>query len=1017
MSRAGLIIGVTVCSLFAAVNADESKRADVATTEPRTPEEERKSFRLPPGFAIELVAAEPYVRKPININFDSRGRRWGTESVEYPFAAEPGTAYRDSVRILEWRQGQPPAEEVTTFSGGLNIPIGVLPQRQGAIVYSIPHIYRFHDQDENDRADGRDVLYGPFGFKDTHGMTGEFTWGFDGWVYACHGYLNSSRVRGADGSEIEMNSGHVYRFRPDGSRVEHFTRGQVNPFGLAFDPLGNLYSCDCHSQPIYQLLRGAHYPSFSRPHDGLGFGPTMTRDDHGSTAIAGLAYYAADHFPPPYRDSVFIGNVLTNRVHHDRVVWRGGTPRAIRQPDFLTSDDPWFRPVDIKLGPDGALYIADFYNRIIGHYEVSLTHPGRDRQRGRIWRVVYRGPDGNGQPPQPPRKDWLRASIDDLIRDLRHPNLTVRMIATHELVERRDPEVVPAIRKMMVTERGPAPRSHGLWILERCGALEDSVLAAATRDGDAGVRIHALRILAERGQLSSALRESVIKALHDPKALVRRCAAEVLGTHPALENISLLLGVRHQVPKGDTHLLHVVRLALREQLKVSGSWDYVQGMRKSERDNRVLADVAAGVPGAGAAAFLIEHLSLHPERLPDRIRYAGHIARHGDEPTRARLFRLIRGDRGAPLAEQLALWQAIHQGEQTRGGALSASARDWGAELARQLMSSPLVKEVVAGIELAGTAKVEEARPIFLQIIHDPQAPDNFRTASLLALTTLDIQRAIPTLGRSLADPAAPLAIRERAANLLAEANRADATAELLRSLPTAPERLALPIARGLANSRSGTEQLLELVSAGKASARLLQDPAVQIRMSRVNLPQWRERLAELTRAVPTSAQRLQVLTAQRKAGFAKAEKDPAQGTRIFEKHCANCHQLANQGSRVAPQLDGIGARGFDRLLEDILDPSRNVDQGFRATTLGLADGRVVSGLVLREEGQALVIADEHGQEIRIPKTQVEERSISPLSPMPANLAEQIPEADFYHLMAYLLAQAPAESITGSRQR
>ena len=114
----------------------------------------------------------------------------------------------------------------------------------------------------------------------------------------------------------------------------------------------------------------------------MGFGPDMVTHDHGSTGIAGISYYAADQFPEPYRGAVFIGNVVTNRINLDRIEWHGSSPKGIEQPDFAWSEDNWFRPVDIELGPDGALYVADFYNRIIGHYEVPLTHPGCDQNAG-----------------------------------------------------------------------------------------------------------------------------------------------------------------------------------------------------------------------------------------------------------------------------------------------------------------------------------------------------------------------------------------------------------------------------------------------------------------------------------------------------------------------------------------------------------------------------------------------------------------------------------------------------------
>ena len=164
------------------------------------------------------------------------------------------------------------AATIRTFADGLNIPIGLLPLPSGnaALVHSIPDVFRLTDTDGDGRADRREVLYATYGSKDTHGMTNAFTTGFDGWIYACHGFSNTSTVEGSDHAAITMKSGNVYRMRPEGTHLEYFTHGQVNPFGLAFDPLGNLYSSDCHSRPIYQLLRGAWYPSFGARTTGSG---------------------------------------------------------------------------------------------------------------------------------------------------------------------------------------------------------------------------------------------------------------------------------------------------------------------------------------------------------------------------------------------------------------------------------------------------------------------------------------------------------------------------------------------------------------------------------------------------------------------------------------------------------------------------------------------------------------------------------------------------------------------------
>ncbi len=569
-----VIVGsASLVVLFAGLSFSAPPDPNIAATEPRLPADEVKAFHLPPGFEIQLVASEPDIHKPLNMAFDDRGRLWVSETVEYPFAAKEHP--RDGVKILEDFGPDGRARKITTFAGGLNIPIGVLPlpatSPAEALVYSIPDIWRVRQNGT------REIVYKEYGYRDTHGMTSAFTRGFDDWIYACHGFSNDSTVSASDGSSVKMNSGNTYRFKTDGSHVEAFTRGQVNPFGLCFDPLGNLYSADCHSQPIYQLIRGAYYPSFGKPDDGLGFAPEMFKGYTDSTAIAGVVYYAADNYPASYRDCAYIGDVVTNRLVRFKIAWHGSTPKASMD-YFLKCDDPWFRPVAIQLGPDGALYIADFYNRIIGHYEVPLDHPGRDRERGRVWRIVYKGPEGTGT--ASPRKDWTKASVQELISDLGHPNITVRMLATTELATRGGPQVVEAVTAALRSgaikgSATPWSRVHALWVLQRCGRLETKDLAAAARDAAVPIRVHAERILASRAAWSADEHQLALTGLADKDANVRRAAADALGLHPAPNNIAPLLKLRHGVPADDTHLLHVLRLALRDQFIAPGAYESI----------------------------------------------------------------------------------------------------------------------------------------------------------------------------------------------------------------------------------------------------------------------------------------------------------------------------------------------------------------------------------------------------------------------------------------------------------
>jgi putative heme-binding domain-containing protein len=281
------------------------------------------------------------------------------------------------------------------------------------------------------------------------------------------------------------------------------------------------------------------------------------------------------------------------------------------------------------------------------------------------------------------------------------------------------------------------------------------------------------------------------------------------------------------------------------------------------------------------------------------------------------------------------------------------------------------------------------------------------RAAAIAAVVAIDLDKSQAPLAALLVDEKEDLVVREQIAQALAGTNQAKAHETLVRAFNNAPARLQSSIALGMAGSPQGAAKLLEAVAAGKASPRLLQDRGLVLKLQQAKVAKLDDRLASLTKGLPAADQKLHDLLGTRKSAFAAGKWEATAGQAIFQKHCAACHQIANQGSKIGPQLDGIGARGVERLLEDILDPNRNVDQAFRTTALELDNGQFASGLLLREEGEVLVLADAQGKEVRIQKKNVVNRNVGPLSPMPANIWEQIPEEDFHRLMAYLLAQRP----------
>lgn len=1046
--------GYALCLLAAFLPA-LAQRGDAPDASLRRAEEAQAAFRLPPGFEIQLVAAEPELQKPFNLAFDAAGRVWVTGSALYPWPAktdalgQPIAAFEknwDDNRLAFRATSTPPAppekgidtvkilsdfdpktgraRKIVTFADGLNIPIGILPlprrpdaKGESAIVFSIPAIWRLTDTDGDGRADLREKLYDGFGFKDTHGMSSSYWPWFDGWVYGTHGFANESAVVDREGRVTKLTSGNTYRFRPDGSRFEVYVNGQTNPYGLAFDARGDLYTADSHSKPVYLLIPGGYYEGIGREHDGLGFAPAITTDDHGSSAIAGIAHYSAKDFPPEYRDNLFNGNPVTRRINRARLDWRGSTPQAVRQPDFLTSDDPAFRPVQVKLGPDGALWIADFYNPIIGHYEVPLTHPARNRTHGRIWRVIWRGLEGKYHTERGlPNLSALR--ITSLASRLQSTNLVERTLAASEFLARPDAQEHAGDlrnRAEYLIEGGVVladpSAAHPIFLtLERLGQLDDALIRKALARPDSEVALAAVQALKLRGKLTREDRplfaDLPTRTAHHH---LWRAVATLFAAHPQPWAGDILLSLLLAAPEADTELVYALRLALKAHLanteKIADIDDLLDTAPKASRATaeRALAEIALAVPMPVAAEFLLGHLekNINSPRVGD---FARHAILQLPAERISSIQTLLDGFAKAKLTQRVAVAEGLATVAGKPDRTLPPEIAKWMEDALLAGLADDDHPVVLRAINAAKPLKFPAGIEPLRQIARSPKAREGNRVAALRALDPAGSEN-VAVFMDVLSEKNASNTLRRAAADQLGSAPASPAILEALTAASTsASADLTLGLALALAQTDAGTERLLELAATGKLRAQLLRHRHIELALQK-RPAALRDRAALLTRNLPDEDARLDAVIAQRLGAAAGFKTDTANGAAVFAKHCALCHRFRETGGNLGPSLDGSESRTLARLVEDILDPSRNIDPGFRLTTVTLKSGETKTGFNLSEQGEQTALTDPaSGETLIFSRADIAETAPSAISPMPPTFETTLSPQEFFDVIAYLRA-------------
>ncbi|HEV7402780.1 MAG TPA: PVC-type heme-binding CxxCH protein [Chthoniobacteraceae bacterium] len=478
----------------------EIKTGNVIDAVARTPEEERKAFTLPEGFTIELVASEETgLPKPTMCVFDNAGRLWSATATEYPRDKEPGIWSRpgkDRVVIFDHPCARGP-QTPRTFADGMVMPLSVLPSGKGAYVAQGPEIFYLDDTDGDGKADARKVLLHGFGVQDTHTLPHQLAWMPGRRIVYSQGVLNSGKVTDAGGQTISFNKTQIGTFRPDGTGHEVIGAGMNNIWSWALSREGRVFihEANDYGYSVVPFEEDSTYPSFvdTKLHPATPIHPPTAQGlDLGGTGFCGLALCdGADSFPAPWRGCIFVSNPVLGRVHAVSMEQGADGVYAFKKAgDLVQCSDPMFRPISVVFGPDGCLYIADWYNRIISHNEVARDHPGRDKTHGRLWRVRHVSQSERTPP------DLTRVALAELPAHLTAANTWEMHAAWQEIATRGAKELAPALEEMIRNpQTADDTRIHAIWSLEDLGQYDAKLWSVLLANRNPNVRHEAVRAL------------------------------------------------------------------------------------------------------------------------------------------------------------------------------------------------------------------------------------------------------------------------------------------------------------------------------------------------------------------------------------------------------------------------------------------------------------------------------------------------------------------------------------------
>lgn len=963
---------------------------------PLPPEESIKHIVTPVGFEPQLFAAEPDIVKPICMAWDERGRLWIGETLDYPNQLQPEGEGRDRIKICEDTDGDGRADKFTVFAERLSMPTSIAFWHGGAIVQNGTQTLYLKDTDGDDRADERRVLISGWTMGDTHGGVSNFQYGLDNWIWAMQGYNNSQPTVAGKRHPYAFRMG-FFRFRPDGSELEFVRSTDNNTWGLGISEEGLVFGSTANHNPsvympianrYYEAVAGWSAAQLGTIADTHLFKPITERirqvDQHGGyTAGAGHAVYTARTYPREYWNRTAFVCGPTGHLVGTFLLKRDGADFHSTSPcNLLASNDEWTAPIMAEVGPDGNVWVIDWYNYIVQHnptprgfktgkgnaYETEL----RDKRHGRIYRVVYKA-----AAPQPPMS-LGEATPEQLVAALRHPTMLWRKHAQRLLVERGKTDVVPAliglVKDTSVDEIGlNVGAIHALWTLHGLNAVE----------GEAW--------------------DAVNKALLHPSAAVRRNAVLVL---PDKSESYVPIGFSGVLEDSDPQVRLAALLKLSELPANQTAAEELFAMldRPENSRDRWISDAATAAAATNAPLYLATVARLSDDRIPPAVAIvAEHYAR------------------GAPSDSIGSLLLELSSAEPSVANTIvNALAKGWPKNTPAKLdedaerAMATLITRLDAGakgqlIRLAtawGSKGFEkyaaEITASLLKTAGDEEAPENQRISAaqqLIGFAQSSDDVAVKLL--KLVTPQTPPTV---ATGLIEALGGSDAPAlgsALIANLPTMTPAAKAAAIRVLLGRPQTTEVLLAAIADRKldfGELTLEQRQSLASHPNREIARRAQEMLASGGGLPNPDRQKVldELMPLTEETGDALAGKE------VLKKQCLKCHTHSGEGARIGPDLTGMAVHPKHELLTHIIDPSRSVEGNFRVYSVITIEGKILTGLLASESKTAIELFDVEGKKHEIQRDEIDEIDASRKSLMPEGFEKQISRDDLRNLLEFL---------------